>query len=136
MKGYCGNLEQESLGNDDFRKVLYTSRYSQLVVMSVRPGEDIGEEVHGLDQFIRCESGEGKAILNGEPRDIKDGFAVVVPAGTRHNIINTSRTRDLKLYTVYAPPNHRDGTTHKTKSDAEADESEHFDGVTTADRGA
>jgi mannose-6-phosphate isomerase-like protein (cupin superfamily) len=98
--------------------------------MSLLPKEDIGEEVHQLDQFIRCESGRGKAILNGIEHDFNDGFVVLVPAGTRHNIINTAADKAMKLYTVYAPPNHRDGVIHKTKTDAESDK-EHFDGKTT-----
>jgi mannose-6-phosphate isomerase-like protein (cupin superfamily) len=98
--------------------------------MSLRPGEDIGEEIHHLDQFLRCEAGEGKAILDGVEYPISDGLAVIVPAGTRHNIINTSQTKAMKLYTIYSPPNHRDGVVHKTKEQAEADEEE-FDGKTT-----
>ena len=102
----------------------------QLVLMNLKPGEDIGEEIHQLDQFIRIESGEGKAILNGIVHMISDGFSIIVPAGTRHNLINTSSNEPLKIYTLYSPPNHLDGTTHKTKADAEKDE-EHFEGVTT-----
>lgn len=131
MKGYITNIEKDSLENENFRKVLYTARNSQLVLMSLRPGEEIGEEVHQLDQFIRCESGEAKAILDGVENTLTDGFIVLVPAGTRHNIINTSKDKPLKLYTLYAPPNHKDGTLHATKADAEADEKEHFDGKTT-----
>ena len=131
MKGYVTNIEKISLENENFRKVLYTAKNSQLVVMSLKPGEDIGEEVHQLDQFIRCEAGQGKAILNGVPHEINDGFAVVVPAGTKHNIINVSKDRALKLYTLYSPPNHRDGVVHHAKVDAIADEEEHFDGRTT-----
>ncbi|HEY4486569.1 MAG TPA: cupin domain-containing protein [Candidatus Paceibacterota bacterium] len=130
MKGFVTNIEKDSLANQYFRKVLYTAKNSQLVLMSLKPGEDIGEEIHQLDQFIRCESGEGKAILNGVSQEIQDGFIVLVPAGARHNIINTSEERDMKLYTLYSPPNHRDGVIHKTKKDAEGDE-EHFDGKTT-----
>lgn len=130
MKGYVANIEKISLENDFFRRVLYTAKNSQLVVMSLKPGEDIGEEVHQLDQFIRCESGEGKAILNGIEYIISDGFAVVVPAGIKHNIINTSSDKPLKLYTLYSPPNHRDGVTHQTKEQAETDD-EHFDNKTT-----
>ncbi len=130
MKGYVTNIEKASLENTNFRTVLYTAHNSQLVVMSLKPGEDIGKEVHGLDQFIRCEAGEGKAILDGVEHEIRDGFAIVVPAGAEHNIVNTSATSDMKLYTVYSPPNHKDGTVHATKADAEASE-EHFDGVTT-----
>lgn len=131
MKGFNDNIEKISLENDNFRKVLYTAKNCQLVVMSLKPKEDIGEEVHQLDQFIRVEAGEGEAVLNGVPQAIHDGFAVLVPAGTKHNIINTSVDKPLKLYTVYAPPNHRDGVIHQTKEDAIADEAEHFDGNTT-----
>jgi mannose-6-phosphate isomerase-like protein (cupin superfamily) len=131
MKGYIKNIEELSLLNENFRKVLYTTKNTQLVVMSLLPGEEIGEEVHHLDQFIRCEAGEGRAILDGLPYEISDGFIVIVPAGTNHNIINTSLGEQLKLYTLYAPPNHRDGVIHKTKADALSDEGEHFDGTTT-----
>ena len=132
MKGYIANIEERALANDYFRKVLYTSKNVQLVVMSLLPLEEIGAETHQLDQFIRVESGEGKAILDGVEHEIKDGFAIVVPQGTLHNIINTSAEKPLKLYTVYAPPNHIDGTIHKTKADADADEAhDHFDGKTT-----
>ncbi len=131
MKGYIDNIEKLSLENQYFRQVLYTAKYSQLVVMSLKPNEDIGEEIHQLDQFIRCEKGHGKAILDGVSNEISDGFVVVVPAGTKHNIVNTSATETLQLYTLYSPPNHKDGTIHKTKVDALADEGEHFDGVTT-----
>ncbi len=131
MKGYTDNIEKLTLENDLFRKVLYTAKHCQLVVMSLKPGEDIGAEVHKLDQFIRCEQGEGKAVLDGVEHVIGDGFAIVVPAGARHNIINTSTDKPMKLYTVYAPPNHRDGVVHATKADAEADEGEHFEGVTS-----
>lgn len=130
MKGYITNIEQVALKNEYFRKVLYTAKNSQLVVMSLKPGEDIGEEIHQLDQFIRCEAGDGKAILDGISHQINSGFSVTVPSGAKHNIINTSSDKPLKLYTVYSPPNHRDGVIHKTKADAVADE-EHFDGVTT-----
>ena|SRR3989338_5253138 len=130
MKGFVANIETLSLENEYFRKVLYTAKNSQLVVMSLKPGEDIGEEVHQLDQFIRCESGEGKALLNDVENIIRDGFVVLVPAGVKHNIINTSLDKSLKLYTLYSPPNHRDGVFHQTKKDAEGDE-EHFDGKTT-----
>jgi mannose-6-phosphate isomerase-like protein (cupin superfamily) len=130
MKGFILNIKDAAEENKNFRTVLYTAKNSQLVVMSLRPGEDIGEEVHQLDQFIRCESGEGRAILDGVEHAIRGGFAVVVPTGTRHNIINTSESQELKLYTVYSPPNHKDGTVHVTKADAVASE-EHFDGKTT-----
>jgi len=131
MKGYVTNIEKDAVENEYFRKVLYTDRRVQLVVMSLLPNEEIGAEVHQLDQFIRVESGEGSAILDGIAHEIKDDFAIVVPKGTLHNIINTSSEKPLKLYTVYTPPNHKDGTIHKTKADAEADEGEHFDGATT-----
>ena len=127
---YVTNIEKDTLDNTNFRKVLYTAKNSQLVVMSLKPGEDIGEEVHQLDQFIRCERGEGTAVLDGVSHSISDGFVVVVPAGTRHNIVNTSPTESLKLYTLYSLPNHRDGVIHVTKKQAEAD-TEHFDGKTT-----
>jgi len=129
MKGYVINIEKASLENGYFRRVLYTAKSSQLVVMSLKPGEEIGEEIHHLDQFIRIEAGNGKAILDGKEHEISDGFAVVVPAGVKHNIINTS-TEKMKLYTVYSPPNHRDGVIHETKEEAEKDD-EHFDGKTT-----
>lgn len=130
MKGYFINIEKASLENTYFRQVLYTAKNSQLVVMSLKPGEEIGAEVHQLDQFIRCEAGDGKAILDGVEHVLNDGWVVLVPAGTNHNIINMSPDKPLKLYTLYAPPNHRDGVIHKTKAEAEAD-TEHFDGVTT-----
>ncbi len=131
MQGYVDNIEKLSLENDYFRKVLYTAKNSQLVLMSIAPGEDIGEEVHQLDQFIRCEAGEGTAILDNVSHPITDGFVVVVPAGAKHNIINTSPDKSLKLYTLYSPPNHRDGVIHRTKAEAEADEGDHFDGIST-----
>mgnify|MGYP001562077995 FL=1 len=129
--GYVTNIEKDSLDNGNFRKVLYTAKNSQLVVMSLKPKEEIGSEVHQLDQFIRIEKGNGKTVLNGKESELTDGSAVVVPAGTEHNIINTSETEEMKLYTVYSPPNHKDGTVHPTKADAMADEGEHFDGKTT-----
>ncbi|MFH1232852.1 MAG: cupin domain-containing protein [Patescibacteria group bacterium] len=128
MKGYVINIEKETKENNKFRKVLYTARYSQLVVMSLNPKEDIGEEVHGLDQFLRIESGKGKAILDGVEYGIEDGFAVVVPAGTRHNIVNESENEPMKLYTVYSPPEHKDGVIHEQKENVEE---EHFDGKIT-----
>jgi len=114
---YVKNLEEDTLENDNFRKVLNTTEKSQLVLMSLLPYEDIGEEVHEVDQFIKIEEGKGKAILNGEEFAIADGWAVVIPAGTKHNIINTEKS-PMKLYTVYTPPEHADGTIHKTKVDA------------------
>lgn len=130
MKGYVANIEKLSLENNNFRQVLYTAPHSQLVLMSLKPGEDIGEEVHeDNDQFLRIESGSGHAVLNGVDQHIADGSAVVVPAGTKHNIINTD-TGPMKLYTLYSPAHHRDGVIHITKTEAEAD-NEHFDGKTT-----
>ena len=127
--GYVDDIEGETLGNSNFRTVLYTGKHMQLVVMSLKPGEDIGMEVHNtVDQFIRIDKGEGKAILNGEETPLKDGSAVIIPAGTEHNIVNTSQTEEMKLYTVYAPPNHPEGTVHVTKADAmAAEEEEHKD---------
>lgn len=130
MKGYIVNIEKESKENDNFRKVLYTAKNSQLVLMSLKPGEEIGEETHGLDQFIRVEEGLGKAILDDIEHDIEDGSAIVIPAGVKHNVINTSEDGTMKLYTIYSPPNHRDGVIHGTKDEAIADD-EHFDGKTT-----
>jgi len=126
MNGYISNIEKLSLENENFREVLFTSKNIQLVVMSLKPNEDIGEEVHQLDQFFRCESGKGLAILDGESQVISDGFVVVVPAGTTHNIINTSEDKQLKLYTIYSPPNHKEGVIHITKAEAEADEEDHI----------
>jgi len=130
MKGYVVDIEKVTKENKNFRKVLYTAKNSQLVVMSLRPGEDIGEEMHDLDQFIRIEKGKGKAILDGAEHTIEDDYAVVIPSGTRHNIVNTSNNEEMKLYSVYSPPEHRDGVIHKTKADAMADDEE-FDGRTT-----
>ncbi len=129
MKGFVTNIEKDSLDNNYFRKVLYTAKHSQLVLMSLEPHEEIGEEIHHLDQFIRIEAGEGKAILNSIEYKIADGSAIVIPAGVKHNIINTSNAK-LKLYTVYSPPEHKDRTIHKTKADALTHEEE-FDGKTT-----
>jgi len=130
MNGYITNIEKVTLENTDFRRVLYTAKYSQLVIMNIKPTEDIGEEVHTLDQFIRIESGEGKAILDGKEHAIQDDDCIVIPAGTKHNIINTSAS-DMKLYTVYSPPEHLDGTIHTTKEDAIKDDKDEFNGETT-----
>lgn len=130
MKGYITNIEKTTKENNNFRKVLYTGKNSQLVVMSLEMGEEIGEETHDLDQFIRIETGEGKAILDGVEHEIEDDYAVVVPAGTKHNIINTGEKK-MKLYSVYSPPEHKDAIVHKTKEDALADSDDHFDGKTT-----
>ena len=129
MKGFVQDIEALVVANDDFRRVLYTARHSQLVLMALKPQESIGAEVHKLDQFFRVESGSGEAILDGVTTPISDGFAVVVPAGARHDIVNTG-TVPLKLYTLYSPPNHRDGVVHHTRVDADAD-NEHFEGKTT-----
>jgi mannose-6-phosphate isomerase-like protein (cupin superfamily) len=131
MKGYVGNIEKETLENENFRKVLYTAKFSQLVVMALKPGEEIGEETHTLDQFIRIEKGTGKAILDDVESEIADDFAIVVPAGTKHNFVNTSETEPMKLYTIYSPPEHLDGTVHATKEDAQADTMDEFGGKTT-----
>lgn len=128
MTGYVGSIEKQTLKNTYFRQVLFTGKYAQLVVMCLQPGEEIGNEVHpGVDQFFRVEEGEAKFVFNEKEEHLAgDGDAVVVPAGTYHNVINTSRTAQMKLYTVYAPPNHPDGTVHKTKAEADAaEEAEH-----------
>lgn len=127
MKGYIANIEKETLENTDYRRVLYTAKNSQLVLMNLQPGDEIGLETHHLDQFIRIEQGNAEVILDGVTTAIEDDYAVVIPAGTEHNVINTGST-ELKLYSVYSPPEHKDGTVHKTKSD---EQEEHFDGVTT-----
>jgi len=131
MKGYIKNIEKETKSNANFRKVLYTAKNSQLVLMSLKSGEEIGEETHTLDQFIRIEQGMGVAVLDGVEIPIKDGFAIVVPAGTRHNVINKSVDQEMKLYTIYSPPDHKDGAIHPTKADAMADTDDHFDGKTS-----
>lgn len=128
MRGFVTNIEKDTQENNFFRKVIFTAEHSQLVLMALKPGEEIGEEVHDtLDQFFRFESGEGKVVIEGEESNIGDGFAAVVPAGTKHNVINTSSDKPLKLYTIYSPPNHQDGTIHQTKEKAMASD-EHFDG--------
>lgn len=121
--GYFGHIEQETVSNENFRKVLYTGKFSQLVVMSLLPGEEIGMEVHDhVDQFFRFEFGSGKAVLNGEEVMFTADDVLIVPAGTNHNIINTSTTEKLKMYTIYSPANHPEGTVHQTKQDAVAAE--------------
>ncbi len=124
MTGYVGSIEKTTLKNKYFRQVLFTGKYSQLVVMCLQPSEEIGNEVHpNVDQFFRIEEGKAKFVLSGEEENlVQDGDAVVVPAGTFHNVINASATKPLKLYTVYAPANHPDGTVHKTKAEAQAAE--------------
>ena len=117
MDGFVINIEKATLQNDNFRKVLNTAQNSQLVVMSLLPGENISAEVHDLDQFIRIESGRGKVILDGKEHEFKDNWAVVIPAGVEHNVINTSNSEKMKLYSIYSPPEHPDGTVHPTKAD-------------------
>lgn len=118
MKGYVTNIETDTLTNEDYRRVLFTGANTQLVLMTLRPGEEIGLEAHtGHDQFIRVEAGTGFVQLDGERHDVRDGSAVVIPSGTEHNVVNTSRTEALRLYTLYSPPEHRDGTVHHTKAD-------------------
>ncbi|MGZ8378273.1 MAG: cupin domain-containing protein [Gemmatirosa sp.] len=129
MKGFVKDIESIAVKNEEFRRVLYTAKNCQLVVMALKPEEEIGAEVHTLDQFFRVEQGTGEAIIDGVRTAIQAGFAVIVPAGAKHNIINSGSV-PLKLYTIYAPPNHRDGVVHHTRADAEAD-TEHFDGKTT-----
>lgn len=127
MNGYIVNIEKETLENENFRKVLYTAKNSQLVLMTIQPGDEIGLEIHDLDQFIRVESGEATVILDDVEHKIEDDWAVVIPAGTKHNVVNTG-DEPLRLYSVYSPPEHKDGTVHATKAE---DKEEHFDGVTT-----
>ena len=122
MVGYVTNIETDTLENEDYRRVLFTGRNTQLVLMTLRPGEEIGRETHEEhDQFIRVESGTGAVILNGEKHALEDGVAVVIPAGTEHNVINTSKSEPLRLYTLYSPPEHPDGTVHRTKADEPAE---------------
>jgi mannose-6-phosphate isomerase-like protein (cupin superfamily) len=131
MKGFNTNIEKETLANTNFRKVLYTAKHSQLVLMSLKPNEEIGMEVHpDNDQFFRFEKGTGKCVIDGNFYDLADGSVIIVPAGAEHNIINTSGTEDLKLYTIYSPAHHKDGIVRATKAEAEADGPE-FDGKTT-----
>ncbi len=130
MQGFVADIEKLTVENTDFRRVLYTGKYLQLVLMTLKPGEEIGAEVHeGHDQFFRVESGSGVVVIDGKRTPIKDDDAVIVPAGARHNVINTGDA-PLALYTLYGPPEHREGVVHADKPDAEADE-EHFDGTTT-----
>jgi len=131
MKGYKDNIEKLTLENENFRKVLYTANHSQLVLMTLKPMEEIGLEVHeDTDQFFRFESGHGKVIIDDNIYEVSDGDAVIVPSGSNHNVINTSSDESLKLYTIYSPAHHKDKTIHQTKEEAEANEEE-FDGVTT-----
>lgn len=130
MKGFVDNIEKLTTENDHFRKVLYTGQYMQLVLMTLKPGEEIGAEVHeGHDQFFRVEEGSGEVIIDGQSRAIKDDDAIIVPAGARHNVVNNGN-QPLKLYTLYGPPEHREGVVHSTKEQADASD-EHFDGKTS-----
>jgi mannose-6-phosphate isomerase-like protein (cupin superfamily) len=129
MRGFIQDIEIVTNKNDEFRRVLYTAKNCQLVLMALKPGEEIGAEVHKLDQFFRVEVGSGEAVLDGVRTPIRAGYALLVPAGANHNIINTGSV-PMKLYTIYSPPNHRDGVVHRTRADAEKD-NEHFDGKTT-----
>ena len=131
MKGFNANIEKDTLANNNFRKVLYTGKHSQLVLMSLKPQEKIGMEVHAdNDQFFRFETGQGKCVIDGNEYDVGDGSAIVVPAGAQHNVINLSSSEDLKLYTIYSPAHHKDGVVRATKAEAQANEAE-FDGMAT-----
>jgi mannose-6-phosphate isomerase-like protein (cupin superfamily) len=130
-KGFAANLEEETTKNTDFRRVLYTGKFSQLVLMCLRPMEDIGEETHDdVDQFFRFEEGEGVVVIDGVKNVVKDGSGVIVPSGAKHNVVNTSKTKNLKLYTIYSPPEHQDKVVRKTKQEALARE-EHYNGKPT-----
>lgn len=130
-KGFVTDIEEETTKNTDFRRVLYTGKHSQLVLMSLKPGEEIGEEVHdSVDQFFRFEEGEGTVVIDDVEHRVKDGSAVVVPSGAKHNVLNTSKTAHLKLYTIYSPPEHQDKVVRKTRKEA-LDKEEHFDGKPT-----
>ena len=131
MRGYNDNIEKLTVDNSNFRQVLYTGKHTQLVLMSLAPGEEIGQEVHAEnDQFFRFEAGQGRVVIDDNQYDVADGSAVIVPAGASHNVINTSDSESLKLYTLYSPPHHKDGIVRATKAEAEANDEE-FDGVTT-----
>lgn len=131
MKGFKSNIEKDALKNTNFRKVLYTSKHLQVVLMSLKPGEEIGAEIHKtIDQFFRFEGGKGKCIIDGNEYNVENGDAVVVPAGSKHNVINTDTGKELKMYTIYTPPNHQDGIINRTKKDSEMNDVE-FDGKTT-----
>ena len=132
MKGYCDNIERVTTENDDFRRVLYTGKHLQLVLMTLRPGEEIGEEVHDdRDQFFRIEEGQGEVRIDGTANRVEDDFAVIVPAGARHNVVNTGDA-PLRFYTLYGPPEHKDGVVHKDKAQATRDhDNDHWDGETS-----
>ncbi len=127
MSGFSVDIDQATQKNEYFREVLFTGKHAQLVVMSLKPGEDIGREVHDhVDQFIRVEGGVGESFIDGERTELRDGMAIVIPAGAEHNVVNASTTESLKLYTLYSPPNHPEGTVHKTRAEAmEAEEHHH-----------
>lgn len=131
MKGFCSNIEKDTIENENFRKVLYTGKHSQLVLMSLKPNEEIGMEVHtDNDQFFRFEKGQGKVIIDGNEYNVSDGSAVIVPSGSQHNVINVSESEPLKLYTIYSPSHHKDGIVRLSKEEAEANEAA-FDGKTS-----
>ena len=131
MKGFHSKIEQDTLNNTNFRKVVYTAKHCQLVLMSLEPHEEIGTETHAdNDQFLRFEGGEGKCFIDGNEYQVSDGFAIIVPAGAEHNVVNVSETERLKIYTIYSPPHHKDGIVRRTKKEAEEIEEE-FDGQTT-----
>ena len=131
MKGFNSNIEQDTLNNTNFRRVIYTAKHCQLVLMSLQPKEEIGMETHPEnDQFLRFEGGSGTVFIDENKYEVADGDAVIVPAGARHNVVNMSETESLKIYTIYSPPHHKDGIVHATKKDAERDDEE-FDGKTT-----
>lgn len=131
MQGYVDNIEKLTTENNKFRQVVYTAKFSQLVLMSLKPSGEIGEEIHDVDQFFRFEKGQGTVVIDGASHEISDGFAVIVPAGAKHNVINSSATDALKLYTLYCPPHHKDKVVHETKEQAMADKSDEFTGQTT-----
>ena len=131
MKGFKSNIEKDTLDNNNFRKVLYTAEHCQLVLMTLKPKEEIGEETHTEnDQFFRFEGGEGKCIIDGNEYSVGDGDAIIIPSGSKHNVINVSETEPLQMYTIYSPPHHKDGIVRATKQEAEANQAD-FDGVTT-----
>lgn len=131
MKGFKSNIERDTLKNDSFREVIYSGKHLQVVLMSLKPGEEIGLETHkDTDQFFRFEGGHGKCIIDGNEYKLEDGDAIVIPAGSKHNVINTDSVEEFKMYTIYAPPHHKDGLINATKKDAETGDVK-FDGITT-----
>ena len=131
VKGFHNDIQEDTLENDNFRKVLYTAKNMQLVLMTLQPGENIGMESHESDQFFRFEGGTGQCIINGNEYDVKDGDSILIPGGAEHDVINTSDDELLQMYTLYSPPNHVDGTIHETKEEAEENGEDKFDGATT-----